>query len=596
MLYDQDIEYMVRHVVGWAGYVLPLVILLLLSALWHLILLVPALNKTSDFIRWHGRQALMLAGIRTAVPVCMVLLTGDEYGALYAIPILLIVWLFGTLWGQLQAARGNCSLMRWFGRGEALPHLASVSAPVRDFDKDPDALVDIIRFDSDPQLRRAALTELEKLGMVERLDGLASPIPISTPRSSTDVKTPVKRSGGGCVWLVVIAVLVVLWGVSSGSSVYRGRSAAATRQTYGTATIVAGMNATATAQAMQSVREAASRWPLVLQSNFESLRKSWDFGDEDNEWLSGKRRISDGMYLWEAQAKKGSVWWSIPETDRMFFDFYLTVESERVIGPEESEYGVIFRYKNEDNFYVYMVEDNLSARVEAKIKGDWVTLSRLTIKSIIHPGEVNRLTVVAEGPNITLFINDEYVGEFEDNQFGYGEAGLVINLKGGDYGRFSFDNFELRAPVPEAGEKNRLSAIRFANAGMTQARQGDIEDAISYFAQAQASDPEGISANSWNGLCWFGSLWGYAAEVMEACEMAVALDPEHGGIRDSRGVARAIMGDYTGAIEDFNFYVEWAKENYAYGIYSNKREAWITELENGRNPFDEEMLESLKHE
>ncbi len=37
------------------------------SALWHLVLLVPALDKQSEFVRWHGRQALLLAGIRTAV-------------------------------------------------------------------------------------------------------------------------------------------------------------------------------------------------------------------------------------------------------------------------------------------------------------------------------------------------------------------------------------------------------------------------------------------------------------------------------------------------------------------------------------------------
>jgi len=314
--------------------------------------------------------------------------------------------------------------------------------------------------------------------------------------------------------------------------------------------------------------------------------------------LSGNRRISDGTYLWEAQAKEGVIWWSIPETDRIFFDFFLTVESERVIGPVDSEYGVVFRYKDEDNFYVFMVEDNLKARVVEIIRGDWVTLHSLTVPvSSFHPDGLNRLTVIAEGTEITFFINDEYVGRFDDNQFGYGEAGIVIDLDAGDYGRFIFDNFELRAPVPEAGEQNRLTAIKLSNAGVILARQGDIDEALSYFAEAQASDPEGISANSWNGLCWFGSLWGYAAEVMDACETAVALDPEHGGIRDSRGVARALSGDYTEAIEDFTFFVDWCTESDGCNRFNvQKREAWIIELENGRNPFDAEVLESLKLE
>ena len=133
--------------------------------------------------------------------------------------------------------------------------------------------------------------------------------------------------------------------------------------------------------------------------------------------------------------------------------------------------------------------------------------------------------------------------------------------------------------------------------GEILAGQGDIEEALFYFAEAQTIYPEiHISAESWNYLCWYGSLWGYAAQVMDACETAVLLDPPDGGIRDSRGVARAIVGDYSGAIEDFQFFVAWMKKISENSISIQKREAWIIELENGRNPFNAGMLELLKHE
>ena len=38
---------------------------------------------------------------------------------------------------------------------------------------------------------------------------------------------------------------------------------------------------------------------------------------------------------------------------------------------------------------------------------------------------------------------------------------------------------------------------------------------------------------------------------MAACEQAVELEPDHGGYRDSHGLARALTGDYPGAIVDF---------------------------------------------
>ncbi len=66
--------------------------------------------------------------------------------------------------------------------------------------------------------------------------------------------------------------------------------------------------------------------------------------------------------------------------------------------------------------------------------------------------------------------------------------------------------------------------------------------------------------------------------------------------RDSRGVARALTGDYEGALEDFAAFVAWSKENGQYDDYGAKREAWITTLEQGQNPFDEATLAALREE
>src|SRR4030042_1835219 len=109
------------------------------SALWHLVLLNPALNKQREFGRWHGLQTLLMAGIRTVIPVAFLIFgcalgegsyyifgstVGEDiyyYFFLFSIPVLVVVWLLGTLWGQGQAARGDCALMRWTGHGAGLP-------------------------------------------------------------------------------------------------------------------------------------------------------------------------------------------------------------------------------------------------------------------------------------------------------------------------------------------------------------------------------------------------------------------------------------------------------------------------------------------
>lgn len=176
VFYFSELEQIVRNIVcpdrscgSILKYAIPIVSLLIVSSLWHLILLIPALNKESVFVRWHGRQALMLAGVRTVVPIVLVLWSGDEIGLIPAIPVLIVIWLFGTLWGQRQAARGDCSLMRWFGHREALPVPEPVEESSQIIEKDTDTLVATFRYSNDPQERRKAFSILEKLGQVEEL-------------------------------------------------------------------------------------------------------------------------------------------------------------------------------------------------------------------------------------------------------------------------------------------------------------------------------------------------------------------------------------------------------------------------------------------
>ena len=141
----------------------------LISALWHLTLLKPAQNEDSAFVRWHGKQALALAGLRTAIPLFFAVFYDLD---LVFIPILIAVWFFGNLWGQNQAARGNCSLARWLGHEDELPGPPAISdqlprapSPANQLD----SLMNTIRFSKDPALRAKALEKLTALGVVEDL-------------------------------------------------------------------------------------------------------------------------------------------------------------------------------------------------------------------------------------------------------------------------------------------------------------------------------------------------------------------------------------------------------------------------------------------
>jgi WD40 repeat protein len=126
---------------------------------------------------------------------------------------------------------------------------------------------------------------------------------------------------------------------------------------------------------------------------------------------------------------------------------------------------------------------------------------------------------------------------------------------------------------------------------------GDVEAGVQFYGALNAIDlADQVLAFNWNNICWLGSLWNKGENVLDICELAVQLDETNGGIRDSRGLARALSGDLRGAIEDFTYFIDWYSQ---YDPNSPKialRLDWIRALEAGSNPFDAATLEALRQE
>jgi WD40 repeat protein len=107
-------------------------------------------------------------------------------------------------------------------------------------------------------------------------------------------------------------------------------------------------------------------------------------------------------------------------------------------------------------------------------------------------------------------------------------------------------------------------------------RNREIEDALAIYAALEQVNPSlQLTADEWNNLCWNGAQSGYAARVLFACDRAVTLDPNNGNYYDSRGLARALTGDVPGAIEDFEFALQWARRVNEWEGFIVQRNAWL---------------------
>ncbi len=125
---------------------------------------------------------------------------------------------------------------------------------------------------------------------------------------------------------------------------------------------------------------------------------------------------------------------------------------------------------------------------------------------------------------------------------------------------------------------------------LTRADHDSTVEAIALYHAAAALDSARVSAEDWNSLCWFGTLWGHAPRVMDACEHAVALARDSGFIRDSRGLALAVTGRLPEAIADFEAFLTLTSDVQDRLV----RQLWIDSLRAGRNPFTPQVLEAIR--
>ena len=247
-----------------------------------------------------------------------------------------------------------------------------------------------------------------------------------------------------------------------------------------------------------------------------------------------------------------------------------------------------------------------------------------SISTDLHQGSMNAgmkdmLNVLSKFLNMGLSMQDvtlrstwnpaQYIKHTELGHLSVGAVAdvAVVNLRQGHFGYVDVDGgkmpgtrkLECELTVREGqvvwdlngASRPAWEAVAKLLEGVDLARQGRVAAAMAAYSKAQALDSRlAISPRLWRRLCWYGSLWGHANEVMTTCERAVELAPEQDSMKDSRGLARALTGDVEGAIADLEAFVAWTS-NYEERV---RCQHWIDTLRAGEDPFTPEVLETLR--
>lgn len=115
-------------------------------------------------------------------------------------------------------------------------------------------------------------------------------------------------------------------------------------------------------------------------------------------------------------------------------------------GLNPKAYGVIFRYLDSDNYYVWWVNPiSGSHRLVKRLADKWVVLMGWGISPEINPrSEPMELRVVARGSSFQFYVDDALITINQDSSFRSGRVGVqVLNDIDLDGAEMFFDNLRV---------------------------------------------------------------------------------------------------------------------------------------------------------
>lgn len=164
-------------------------------------------------------------------------------------------------------------------------------------------------------------------------------------------------------------------------------------------------------------------------------------------------------------------------------------------------------------------------------------------------------------------------------------------------------------------EAKRFAAPEYAWKAFSAAANDEIEEAINLMrlalsynptldrlpegahssSAAQSFTPRERLASGYHLLCTEGIYNGLFDDVAFYCEESIRLDPERAYLYDGRAMARALSGDFVGAIADIDLYIAWLET-----VEKDSNAATIMiwqqlrdEVAEGRNPFNTDFFELI---
>jgi len=178
-----------------------------------------------------------------------------------------------------------------------------------------------------------------------------------------------------------------------------------------------------------------------------------DYSHPYTGWLRGTDLPNGGIADYENGKFRILVnesnfdYWSNPNL--AFKDARIEVDAVKQAGPEVNRFGLICRYKDEKNFYVFIVSSDGYFGV-GKVRDDHLSLigmnEMLPSNAILAGSGLNHLRADCVGDQLTFYVNGRQVAQVNDSDFSSGDVGILAGTFDQPGVDVTFDNFVVVKP------------------------------------------------------------------------------------------------------------------------------------------------------
>lgn len=177
-------------------------------------------------------------------------------------------------------------------------------------------------------------------------------------------------------------------------------------------------------------------------------------GEQNCGWLEYNRggavaAIEEGVFK-ISTSSPGEIWWTNP--GRSFDNVAIDVTAKQVAGPDDNAFGVICRYQDEENFYLFLISgDGYYAIGKYQSGEDRVTYltedGQFAKSDRINQGAAtNQMQVSCIDNELSLAVNGYPLLTVTDSEFASGDIGLAVSSLQQGTVEVDFDDLKVIGP------------------------------------------------------------------------------------------------------------------------------------------------------